>query len=69
MKGLLLIGIFMFCPVSILWGQDRIQQYAGTAMPYPIVKDSFVFFQIVWFRFMLTIWEDMERVFQLQERL
>ena len=45
MKGLLLIGIFMFCPVSILWGQDRIQQYAGTAMPYPIVKDSFVFFQ------------------------
>lgn len=35
----------MFCPVSILWGQDRIQQYAGTAMPYPIVKDSFVFFQ------------------------
>ena len=41
----LLIGIFMFCPVSILWGQDRIQQYAGTAMPYPIVKDSFVFFQ------------------------
>lgn len=45
MKGLLLIGIFMFCPVSILWGQDRIQQYAGTAMPYLIVKDSFVFFQ------------------------
>lgn len=45
MKGLLLIGIFMFCPVSILWGHDRIQQYAGTAMPYPIVKDSFVFFQ------------------------
>ena len=45
MKGLLLIGIFMFCPVSILWGQDRIQQYAGTAMPYPSVKDSFVFFQ------------------------
>lgn len=45
MKGLLLIGIFMFCPVSILWGQDRIQQYAGTAMPYPVVKDSFVFFQ------------------------
>ena len=45
MKGLLLIGIFMFCPVSILWGQDRIQQYAWTAMPYPIVKDSFVFFQ------------------------
>lgn len=35
----------MFCPVSILWGQDRIQQYAGTAMPYLIVKDSFVFFQ------------------------
>lgn len=45
MKGLLLIGIFMFCPVSILWGQGRIQQYAGTAMPYPIVKDSSVFFQ------------------------
>lgn len=44
MKGLLLIGIFMFCPVSILWGQGRIQQYAGTAMPYPIVKDSSVFF-------------------------
>ncbi len=35
----------MFCPVSILWGQDRIQQYAGTAMPYPVVKDSFGFFQ------------------------
>ena len=45
MKGLLLIGIFMFCPVSILWGQGRIQQYAGTAMPYPVVKDSSVFFQ------------------------
>ena len=45
MKGLLLIGIFMFCPVSILWGQDRIQQYAGTAMPYPVVKDSSGFFQ------------------------
>lgn len=35
----------MFCPVSILWGQDRIQQYAGTAMPYPVVKDSSGFFQ------------------------
>ena len=35
----------MFCPVSILWGQDRIKQYAGTAMPYPVVKDSFGFFQ------------------------
>ena len=69
MKGLLLIGIFMFCPVSILWGQDRIQQYAGTAMPYPVVKDSSGFFQDSMVPFMLTIWGDMERVFQLQERL
>lgn len=45
MKGLLLIGIFMFCSVSIIWGQTGIQQYAGTAMPYPVVKDSSGFCQ------------------------
>lgn len=45
MKELLFIGILMFCPVSIIWGQAGIQQYAGTAMPYPVVKDSSVISQ------------------------
>ena len=45
MKELLLIGIFMLCPASIIWGQVGIRQYAGTAMPYPVVKDSTVLFQ------------------------
>lgn len=45
MKELLLIGIFMLCPASVVWGQVGIRQYAGTAMPYPVVKDSTVLFQ------------------------
>lgn len=41
MKGLLLIGIFMFYSISSVWGQDVIKQYAGTAMLYPVQEDSF----------------------------
>lgn len=39
MKGLLLIGIFMFYSISSVWGQDVIKQYAGTAMLYPVQED------------------------------
>ena len=45
MKGLLSIGIFIFGFVSGVWGQIGIQQYAGTAMPYPVVENMSVSFR------------------------
>ncbi|MBD9110538.1 histidine-type phosphatase [Bacteroides nordii] len=45
MKGLLSIGIFIFGFVSGVWGQIGIQQYAGTATPYPVVENMSVSFR------------------------
>lgn len=45
MKRLLFVLTFMSLTFPVIWGQTKIQKYAGTAMPYPNRTDSSVTFR------------------------
>lgn len=68
MKVIMIFLAVLFFPVASLLGQSEIQKYAGTAMPYPSVKELPILNHEGMMPFILTIWEDMEHGFQLRER-
>ncbi len=43
MKKILILGVCLSVYFTFTWGQTNIGFYAGTAMPYPSIKDSSVF--------------------------
>ena len=45
MKRLLFVLTFMSLTFPVIWGQTKIQKYAGTAMPYPNRTDSSITFR------------------------
>ena len=45
MKRLLFVLTFMSLTFPVIWGQTKIQKYAGTAMPYPYRTNSSVTFR------------------------
>lgn len=43
MKKIIMFVLCLFIYFSFAWGQASVQQYAGTAMPYPFIENSSTF--------------------------